>query len=167
MHWGFEPSPRPRLSGDFYIYTGEGGGGQRPRKELMYLKSTSNLGPFDRFHSFLLQTFSDVGGWVGQAEEPRPPFAPSLVTLNRGLTSRIKSPGPCATTTPWRIHSGGLGGPMAKSGGGGRGEWKCPWPPTFRAPLCRLRSYNSCVTLCLGTSGRVGGNTQGHPLLRA
>ena len=39
----------------------------------MYLKSTSNLGPFDKLRFFSEGKISDVGGvWVGQAEEPMP-----------------------------------------------------------------------------------------------
>ena len=64
------PPPSPRGEGVW------GGGGQRPKKKFLYLKSASNFRPFDTFHFLPEENFSDVGGWVGWPGLARAPNNP-------------------------------------------------------------------------------------------
>ena len=53
--------------------------GQRPKKSLCTYNRPPIFGPFDKFHFFPEENFSDVGGWVGRpglARAPDPPPHP-------------------------------------------------------------------------------------------
>ena len=80
--------PRPLLSGWLILYRGGGGWvGQGPKKSLCTLNRPPSSGPFDTFHFFPEEKFSDVGGWVGQPKSRganlTPP--PPPVSLSKGL----------------------------------------------------------------------------------
>ena len=73
-----QPCPRPG---------GGGGGGLRYTASGAHRDEGEGSSTFSISFFFLRKNFSDVGRWVGQAEEPRLPFRPSPppVTICRGL----------------------------------------------------------------------------------
>ena len=64
------------LSLEQAIASGEPRAQRSEAKKICVPKSASNSGPFDKFHFLPEESFSDVGGWVGQPGLARVPNIP-------------------------------------------------------------------------------------------
>ena len=83
---------RPRRSGAFHPSRVGGWCGSEPppppKKGLCNSNRPPISDPFENFHFFPDQKFSDVGGWGGQADEPRLPCPPPPPARERYAVAR-------------------------------------------------------------------------------